>query len=126
MSEKFPDSLKANREYIFILYLQLKTVANRRRKKYNIINKGVQMGQKEKLIEQLKSRPKTFTFHDAEVLLDYLEFTKSNKGKTSGSRVMFTSGEHGSILLHKPHPQKELKAYQVRQLCDLLEQEGLI
>lgn len=47
------------------------------------------MGQKEKLIEQLKSRPKTFTFHDAEVLLDYLEFTKSNKGKTSGSRVMF-------------------------------------
>ena len=67
------------------------------------------MGQKEKLI-----------------LLDYLEFTKSNKGKTSGSRVMFTSEEHGSILLHKPHPQKELKAYQVRQLCDLLEQEGLI
>ena len=65
-------------------------------------------------------------FHDAEVLLDYLEFTKSNKGKTSGSRVMFTSEEHGSILLHKPHPQKELKAYQVRQLCDLLEQEGLI
>ena len=81
------------------------------------------MGQKEKLIEQLKSRPKTFTFHDAEVLLDYLEFTKSNKGKT---RVMFTSEEHGSILLHKPHPQKELKAYQVRQLRDLLEQEGLI
>ena len=36
------------------------------------------MGQKEKLIEQLKNRPKTFTFHDAEVLLDYLEFTKSN------------------------------------------------
>ena len=35
------------------------------------------MGQKEKLIEQLKRRPKTFTFHDAEVLLDYLEFTKS-------------------------------------------------
>ena len=82
------------------------------------------MGQKEKLIEQLKSRPKTFTFHDAEVLLDYLEFTKSNKGKTSGSRVMFISEEHGSILLHKP--QKELKAYQVRQLRDLLEQEGLI
>ena len=84
------------------------------------------MGQKEKLIEQLKSRPKTFTFHDAEVLLDYLEFTKSNKGKTSGSRVMFSSEEHGNILPHKPHPQKELKEYQVQQLRDLLEQEGLI
>ena len=84
------------------------------------------MGQKEKLIEQLKNRPKTFTFHDAEVLLDYLEFTKSNKGKTSGSRVMFSSEEHGNILLHKPHPQKELKEYQVKQLRELLEQEGLI
>lgn len=84
------------------------------------------MGQKEKLIEQLKRRPKTFTFHDAEVLLDYLEFTKSNKGKTSGSRVMFSSEEHGNILPHKPHPQKELKEYQVKQLRELLEQEGLI
>ena len=84
------------------------------------------MGQKEKLIEQLKRRPKTSTFHDAEVLLDYLGFTKSNKGKTSGSRVMFSSEEHGNILLHKPHPQKELKEYQVKQLRELLEQEGLI
>ena len=84
------------------------------------------MGQKEKLIEQLKSRPKTFTFHDAEVLLDYLEFTKCNKGKTSGSRVMFTSDSHPPILLHKPHPRKELLEYQVKQLIEILEQEGLI
>lgn len=84
------------------------------------------MGQKEKLIEQIKKQTEDIYLSDAEALLDYLEFTKSNKGKTSGSRVMFTSEEHGSILLHKPHPQKELKAYQVRQLCDLLEQEGLI
>lgn len=56
------------------------------------------MGQKEKLIEQLKNRPKTFTFHDAEVLLDYLEFTKFNKGKTSGSRVMFTSEDRKSVV----------------------------
>ena len=84
------------------------------------------MGQKEKLIEQLKSRPRTFTFQDAEALLNYLEFTKTNKGKTSGSRVMFVSEEHGSVLLHRPHPQKELKSYQVKQLCDFLEQEGLI
>ena len=81
------------------------------------------MGQKEKLIEQLKSRPRTFTFQDAEALLSYLEFTKTNKGKTSGSRVMFVNEEHGSVLLHRPHPQKELKSYQVKQLCDFLEQE---
>lgn len=84
------------------------------------------MGQKEKLIQRLKSRPKDFTFDDAETLLNYLEYTRSNKGKTSGSRVMFISEEHGNILLHKPHSQKELKSYQIKQLIEILEQEGLI
>ena len=85
------------------------------------------MGQKEKLIAKLKSNPKTFTFDDAETLLGYLTFHRSNKGKTSGSRVMFTSTEYKTkILLHKPHPRKELLEYQVKQLIELLEQEGLI
>ena len=70
------------------------------------------MGQKDKLIKKLKSKPRDFTFEEAEVLLNYLNFRKSNKGKTSGSRVIFTSNDHGSILLHKPHPRKELLDYQ--------------
>lgn len=60
------------------------------------------MGQKEKLIKHLRSKPKDFTFDEAETLLNYLSYSQSNKGKTSGSRVMFVSDEHGSILLHKP------------------------
>ena len=39
---------------------------------------------------------------------------------------MFISEENETILLHKPHPQKELKAYQIKQLIEVLEQEGLI
>ena len=84
------------------------------------------MGQKDKLIKKLKSDPHDFTFNEAETLLTYLSFTQSNKGRTSGSRVIFTSEEHGSILLHKPHPRKELLSYQVKQLRDKLEQEGMI
>ena len=84
------------------------------------------MGQKEKLIQRLQAKPKDFTFDEAETLLKYLDYTRSNKGKTSGSRIMFVSEKHGSILLHKPHPQKELKSYQVKQLIEVLEQEGLI
>lgn len=84
------------------------------------------MGQKEKLIQRLKAKPKDFTFDEAETLLGYLSYIRSNKGKTSGSRVMFISEEHEAILLHKPHPQKELKAYQIKQLIEVLEQEGLI
>ena len=84
------------------------------------------MGQKEKLIRKLKSGPKDFTFAEAETLLGYLSFRRTDKGKTSGSRVMFISKEHGAILLHKPHPRKEFLEYQVKQLRDKLEQEGLI
>lgn len=84
------------------------------------------MGQKEKLIQRLKAKPKDFTFDEAEALLGYLSYIRSNKGKTSGSRVMFISEEHEAILLHKPHPQKELKAYQIKQLIEVLEEEGLI
>ena len=84
------------------------------------------MGKKEKLIQRLKSKPKDFSFDEAETLLGYLSYSRSNKGRTSGSRVMFTSENHAPILMHKPHPNNELKGYQVQQLVELLQQEGLI
>ena len=85
------------------------------------------MGQKEKLIARLKSAPRDFTFEEAESLLGYLSYRRYNKGKTSGSRVMFVSDKYKTkILLHKPHPRKELLEYQVKQLIEQLEQEGLI
>lgn len=84
------------------------------------------MGQKEKLIKKLKSKPKDFTFKDAETLLSHLSYHRSNKGKTSGSRIIFISSRHPPILLHKPHPRKELLEYQVKQLIKMLEQEGLL
>ena len=65
------------------------------------------MGQKEKLLQRLKAKPKDFTFDGAETLLNYLDCIRSNKGRISGSRMMFVSEEHGSILLHNPHPQKD-------------------
>ncbi len=84
------------------------------------------MGQKEKLINRLKSRPKDFTFEEVESLLGYLDYKRSDKGKTSGSRVMFVSDSHPPIMMHKPHPRKELLDYQVKQLLEILRQEGLI
>ena len=84
------------------------------------------MSQKEKLIQKLKSRPRDMTFEEVEALLKYLTYSRSDKGRTSGSRVMFVSDRYAPILLHKPHPRKELLAYQVKQLIEILEQEGLI
>ncbi len=83
------------------------------------------MGKKEKLIDRLKSIPNDFTFDEMQTLLAYLGFELSNKGKTSGSRVRFMRGSIG-IILHKPHPRNVLLAYQVRQVLDVLQREGLI
>jgi len=30
------------------------------------------------------------------------------------------------IYLHKPHPHKEIKKYQLKQVLDILEREGLV
>lgn len=84
------------------------------------------MGQKEKLIERLKSKPKDFTFEEAETLLGYYGYQRKDKGRTSGSRVIFVSEGRHAILMHKPHPRKELLAYQVKELREVLEQEGLL
>ena len=85
------------------------------------------MSQKEKLIAKLRTRPKTFTFEDAETLLGFFSYKRDNKGRTSGSRVAFvSSGNKTKIVLHKPHPRKELLEYQVKQLISQLEQEGLL
>ena len=84
------------------------------------------MGQKEKLLLRLKSKPKDFTFSEAETLLGFLGFARDDKGRTSGSRVLFSHPEHPPILLHRPHPRKELLSYQVNQLIDYLKQEGLL
>ncbi len=85
------------------------------------------MGQKEKLTQRLLSMPADFSFEEAVRLLGYLGFSLQNKGKTSGSRVMFFHKEKGiKIILHKPHGRKMLLAYQVKQIIDLLNQEGLL
>lgn len=85
------------------------------------------MGQKEKLIARLKSKPKDFTFDEAETLLRYFGYSRNNKGKTSGSKVEFYNRELNSYYqIHRPHPGNELKEYQTKKIIKLLEKEDLI
>ena len=83
------------------------------------------MSKKEKLIRRIKSQPKDFTFDEAEGLLLALGLNKSKAGKTGGSRTRFM---HGDIpfVMHKPHPRKELLPYQVNDILEFLEGNGLI
>ncbi|MDR2861816.1 MAG: type II toxin-antitoxin system HicA family toxin [Syntrophobacterales bacterium] len=83
------------------------------------------MVKKEKLIERLKSKPKDFTFDEMRNVLESLGFEMFKKGKTSGSRVAFFK-DNTAIILHKPHPRKELLEYQIKQVLEVLEKEGLL
>jgi hypothetical protein len=84
------------------------------------------MSQKEKLEKKLLSDPRDFTFEEASRLLGFYGYTVNNKGRTSGSRVAFISKDYPAIILHKPHPRKELLPYQVDQLVEFLKKEGLL
>lgn len=82
------------------------------------------MGTREKLVERLKRLPTDFTFDEAARLLSLFGYKMSNKGMTSGSRVSFCSSGKTPVMLHRPHPQKELKGYAVKQLLSELTKNG--
>lgn len=82
------------------------------------------MGTKDKLIERLKRQPVDFTFDEATRLLQAFGYVISEKGRTSGSRVMFSKSGIKPVLLHRPHPQKEMKQYAVKQLLEELIKNG--
>lgn len=84
------------------------------------------MSKKEKLIKKLKSKPKDMTYEEIKTLLGLLMFRESNKGRTSGSRVLFVYNNQIEIMLHKPHPSSVMKEYQIKNIVNKLEQEGLI
>ena len=84
------------------------------------------MGKKEKLIKRFISIPKDFTWDEAKSMLISLGYSLRNKGKTSGSRVIFICEGRKPLLLHKPHPGNIMKEYALRQLLHDLKEEGLI
>jgi len=83
------------------------------------------LAKENKLLEKLKRVPKDFTFDEMTTLLKQLGFRLNNKGKTSGSRVIFIF-EDMLIPLHKPHPGNELKEYQLKDILSKLKEGGLI
>lgn len=81
---------------------------------------------KEKLIERFKNQPKDFTFDEMEKLLFIFGYVKSDKGKTSGSRVIYKNGNKRPIMLHKPHPGNIIKSYAMKQVLNDLTEAGFI
>ncbi|MCL2182348.1 MAG: type II toxin-antitoxin system HicA family toxin [Chitinispirillia bacterium] len=83
------------------------------------------MSRKDQLLARLKSMPKDFTFDELKTLLGLLGFILVEAGKTSGSRVTFKLGEK-VIMLHKPHPRKEILVQYLKRIEEDLRKGGLI
>ena len=80
------------------------------------------MSKKAKAVNRLQLHPKDFTYDEARSLLGAYGFVEDNKGRTSGSRVMFVNKTlDRSFRLHKPHPGNILKGYQVKELAEFVE-----
>ncbi len=84
------------------------------------------MGTKEKLIARFRKFPNDFTWDEMTRLLTALGYSPSNKGKTSGSRVIYKSENKKPIMLHKPHPGNVIKGYAMKQVYEYLKEDGLI
>ena len=85
-----------------------------------------EMGTKEKLRERFLKQPSDFTFDEMQRLLEGYGYEKSNKGRTSGSRIIFKNGDKRPIMLHKPHPGNIVKGYAMKQVYEELKEAGLI
>lgn len=84
------------------------------------------MSTKEKLLGRFKTLPTDFTFDELESLLKIFGYYRFNKGRTSGSRIIFDNGRKRPIMLHKPHPGNVVKRYALKQVLDFLKEEGYI
>lgn len=82
------------------------------------------MSQITKLLDRLKAKPKDFTWGELEKVMEAFGYEQE---KGSGSRRKFFNAETNALIsLHEPHPRKELKAYQVRDILNHLKQENYL
>jgi hypothetical protein len=80
-----------------------------------------------KLLDRFLSRPKDFSYDELRRLLSGFGYEEVAIGKTSGSRVAFINRKTKHIIrLHKPHPEPQLKRYQIEALIDEFRKAGVI
>ena len=83
------------------------------------------MNRHQKLIEKFKQKQYGLTYSELKSLLTNLGYKEQNRGKTSGSKVLFFSPSFPlAIRLHKPHPGNELKKYQINYIYNTLLSNG--
>ncbi len=81
------------------------------------------MSKQAKLLLKLNQSKNTFKWTELTSLLANLGYAKV---EMAGSRVRFTHNSHEMILLHKPHPENEIKGGALKAVKLHLKQQGLL
>ncbi len=82
------------------------------------------MSKFQKLLLKLKLSKNTFPWKDTVILLEQLNYIKK---EMAGSRVRFYNKETDSmILLHKPHPENEIKGGALKSLKQTLQRDHIL
>jgi hypothetical protein len=85
------------------------------------------MSRKEKIVARFLSRPKDFSYDELVIILKIFGYEEIKTGKTSGSRRAFIRSSDGHILqLHKPHPENEMRIYQIDLIIEELKKRDLL
>ena len=85
------------------------------------------MSRYEKLLRKILSKPTDFTYNELQTLLKALGYMELKKGRTSGSRIAFINSKTQHVIrLHKPHPSRNLKMYQINYIEEELKNTGVI
>jgi len=83
------------------------------------------MSTKDKLIERFRKQPNDFTWDELMRLFGGFGFAMNNKGKTSGSRIMFERGDK-KYFVHKPHPSNIINKCSMKQVLSYLKNNNFI
>ena len=82
------------------------------------------MTKKQKLIQKILTANASITWNELSALLVQLGYQQI---EGEGSRVKFDNGNPDDlVLLHKPHPQKEVKKYALKQVISFLKQKNML
>lgn len=85
------------------------------------------MSRREKLLRRFLAKPTDFELDEMSTLLKDLGYEEIKSGKTAGSRVAYVRKLSGHIIrLHRPHPGKIMKRYQIELIEEALRAKGII
>jgi len=85
------------------------------------------MSRRQKLLTRFLGKPKDFTYDELAVLLRGYGYREMKSGRTSGSQSAFIDENTKHIIrLHKPHPGKILKRYQLDDIERELRRKGFL